>query len=60
MGLAPIETPSRTMFSIPPITLKAYGDGNESGPILLIVPVPIKPEVWPEILQWMRARGEAR
>ncbi len=42
MGLAPIETASRVVFSRPPITLKKYGDGDEAGPIVLIVPAPIK------------------
>lgn len=42
MGLAPIETPSRVVFSAPPVTLKAYGDGDEARPTLLLVPAPIK------------------
>jgi len=41
-GLAPIETPSRVVFSAPPVTLKAYAEASASGPVLLIVPAPIK------------------
>ncbi len=41
-GLAPVETPSRVVFASPPVTLKAYADPGASGPVLLIVPAPIK------------------
>lgn len=42
MGLAPLETPSRVVFSTPSLTLKAYGNADRSGPVLLLVPAPIK------------------
>ncbi len=41
-GLAPSETPSRVVFSARPLTLKAYAEADAAGPILLIVPAPIK------------------
>jgi polyhydroxyalkanoate synthase subunit PhaC len=41
LGLGPIETPSRVLLSAPLVTLKAYGEPHP-GPVLLIVPAPIK------------------
>jgi polyhydroxyalkanoate synthase len=42
MGLAPQETPFRVAFAEPGVRLRAYGDGQAAGPVLLIVPAPIK------------------
>lgn len=41
-GLAPVETPSRAVFSTRLLTLNAYAEADASGPVLLIVPAPIK------------------
>jgi polyhydroxyalkanoate synthase len=41
-GLGPIETPSRVVRSQPGVTLKAYGDNGDGGPVVLLVPAPIK------------------
>lgn len=41
-GLAPIETPCRVVFAARPLTLKAYTEADAPGPVLLIVPAPIK------------------
>lgn len=41
-GLGPVETPSRIVFSKPVFTLKAYGAMHCPGPVLLMVPAPIK------------------
>ncbi len=41
-GLGPQESPSRTVFSRRLMTLKVYGGGQPGGPVLLIVPAPIK------------------
>jgi polyhydroxyalkanoate synthase len=42
LGLAPVESPSRVVFKNPCVTLRAYGGHKAAGPILLIVPAPIK------------------
>jgi polyhydroxyalkanoate synthase len=42
LGLGPIETPSRVVSAEPGLTLRAYGNGSDAGPVLLIVPAPIK------------------
>ena len=52
MGLAPIETPSRVVFSAPPVTLKAYGDVGQAGPALLLVPAPIKRAYIWDLIPW--------
>lgn len=52
MGFAPIETPSRVLFSTPPVTLKAYGDEGEAGLSLLIVPAPIKRAYIWDLVPW--------
>jgi len=41
VGLGPIETPSRVVFSERGASLHAYADNDRLGPVLLIVPAPI-------------------
>ena len=46
-GLGPVETPFRTAFRDLCVTLRSYGDDNTTGPVLLIIPAPIKrPYIW--------------
>lgn len=42
MGLAPQETPSHVTLATPLFTLKAYHDPGATGPVLVLVPAPIK------------------
>jgi len=42
VGLGPIETPSRVVFSERGASLHAYTDNDRLGPVLVIVPAPIK------------------
>lgn len=42
LGLGPIETQSRVVRSQPGVTLKAYGAEGAAGPVVLLVPAPIK------------------
>src|SRR5260370_1088536 len=42
VGLGPIETPSRVVFSERGVSLHAYADSDHLGPVLVIVPAPIK------------------
>ena len=42
VGLGPRPTPSHTVFAKPGLTLRRYGDNPTDGPVLLIVPAPIK------------------
>ncbi|TBW12884.1 alpha/beta fold hydrolase [Azotobacter chroococcum subsp. isscasi] len=42
LGLGPQETPSRVVLSAPPFTLRAYGPADRAGPLLLLLPAPIK------------------
>jgi polyhydroxyalkanoate synthase len=42
VGLGPIETPSRVVQSRAGLTLKVYEDEGDVGPVVLIVPAPIK------------------
>ena len=43
LGWGPVETAHRVVFSEPGVELRAYGgDGSGTGPVLLIVPAPIK------------------
>ena len=42
VGLGPIETPSRVVFSERGVSLHAYEDSDRLGPVLVIVPAPIK------------------
>jgi polyhydroxyalkanoate synthase len=42
VGLGPIETPSRVVFSERGVSLHAYADSDRLGPVLVIVPAPIK------------------
>jgi polyhydroxyalkanoate synthase len=47
LGLGPIETPYETVYSAPGVSLRRYGSGNAPGPVLIIVPAPIKrPYIW--------------
>jgi polyhydroxyalkanoate synthase len=47
LGCGPHETPSRVAFHEPGVTLRSYGGPEVDGPILLIVPAPIKrPYIW--------------
>ena len=41
-GFGPIETPWRTVHAEAGVTLRRYGDASDDGPVLLIVPAPIK------------------
>ncbi len=42
-GFGPIKTPSRIVFDVPGVRLRAYQpDGCPKGPVLLIIPAPIK------------------
>jgi polyhydroxyalkanoate synthase len=52
LGLGPIETPSRVVFSAPALTLKAYAHDGQAGPPLLIVPAPIKRAYIWDLLPW--------
>src|SRR5256885_714912 len=52
LGLGPIETPSRVVLSAPPLTLKAYGKGEHTGPTVLIVPAPIKRAYIWDLVPW--------
>jgi polyhydroxyalkanoate synthase len=42
LGLGPQETTSRVVLGSAGLTLKAYGDAAGGGPIILLVPAPIK------------------
>ncbi len=42
VGLGPVETPSRVVFSERGVRLHAYENSDHLGPVLLIVPAPIK------------------
>jgi polyhydroxyalkanoate synthase len=42
VGLGPIQTPSRVMFSERGVRLHTYEDSNRLGPVLVIVSAPIK------------------
>jgi len=63
LGLGPVEAPYREVFKAPGVSLRRYGSGDESGPVVLIVPAPIKrPYIWdlaPEVSAVRRclARG---
>lgn len=47
LGLGPVEAPYREVFRAPGVSLRRYGSGDESGPLVLIVPAPIKrPYIW--------------
>jgi polyhydroxyalkanoate synthase len=41
-GLAPLETPYQVAFTEPGVTLRVYGNNQTAGPVLLLVPAPIK------------------
>src|SRR5947208_10986316 len=42
MGWGPKESPSRIVFEKPALTLRAYTEPDISGPVVLLVPAPIK------------------
>jgi polyhydroxyalkanoate synthase len=42
LGYGPQETPSRVAFHEPGVTLRSYGNLQADGPVLLVVPAPIK------------------
>jgi len=42
LGFGPRETPSRVVLREPGLTLKAYGEPSRPGPVILMVPAPIK------------------
>jgi polyhydroxyalkanoate synthase len=42
LGFGPQETPSRIVLHEPGLTLKAYAEPSHSGPVILMVPAPIK------------------
>lgn len=45
-GLGPVETPHETVFDAPGVRLRRYAGGG-SGPLIVIVPAPIKrPYIW--------------
>jgi polyhydroxyalkanoate synthase len=63
LGLGPVEAPYQVMYTVPGVSLRRYGSGDERGPPVLIVPAPIKrPYIWdlaPEVSAVRRclARG---
>ena len=65
LGLGPIETPSRVVHSQPGVTLKVYGTAGDNGPVVLLVPAPIKcAYIW-DLVPWASVvqqclRGGAR
>src|SRR5512145_132184 len=47
VGLGPVETPYEAIHREPGISLRRYGEGAQFGPLVLIVPAPIKrPYIW--------------
>ncbi len=47
IGMGPRQTPYRTVAAKAGMRLRAYGDDRSKGPVLLIVPAPIKrPYIW--------------
>ncbi len=47
LGCGPHEAPSRVVFQGPGVTLRSYGGPPAGGPVLLVVPAPIKrPYIW--------------
>jgi polyhydroxyalkanoate synthase len=53
LGFGPIETPSRVVLSEPGVTLRAYEDDGDEGPLLLIVPAPIKHAYIWDLVPWV-------
>src|SRR5918996_3742938 len=46
-GLRPLETPYAVVHSEPAVCLRRYSGANAAGPVVLIVPAPIKrPYIW--------------
>jgi len=41
-GLGPVEAPYRETFTAAGVSLRRYGSSGERGPLVLIVPAPIK------------------
>jgi polyhydroxyalkanoate synthase subunit PhaC len=52
LGLGPIETPSRIVYAAHGVRLRAFADDAQSGPVLLIVPAPIKRAYIWDLLPW--------
>ena len=48
----PLETPSRAALTEPCLTLKAYPAGPDTGPVLLLVPAPIKRAYLWDLASW--------
>lgn len=47
IGLGPVESPYETVFRTAGASLRRYGAGTEPGPVVVIVPAPIKrPYIW--------------
>jgi polyhydroxyalkanoate synthase len=42
LGFGPRERPSRVVLQQPGLTLKGYGEPTRTGPVILLVPAPIK------------------
>src|SRR5437899_1334371 len=42
LGWGPKESPSRIVFAKPTLTLRAYTEAGGTGPVVLLVPAPIK------------------
>ena len=41
-GLGPLETPFRVVHAQAGLTLRSYGESSKNGPVVLLVPAPIK------------------
>jgi polyhydroxyalkanoate synthase subunit PhaC len=52
LGVSPLETPSRAALTEPCLTLKAYSAGPDTGPVLLLVPAPIKRAYLWDLAPW--------
>jgi polyhydroxyalkanoate synthase len=52
LGVGPVETPSRAALAEPCLTLKAYPAAPDTGPVLLLVPAPIKRAYLWDLAPW--------
>ena len=52
VGLGPVKTPSRVMFSERGVRLHTYEDSNRLGPVLVIVSAPIKRTYIWDLVPW--------
>src|SRR3546814_3818487 len=50
-----VQTFALPIFSRPGVTLRAYSDGSGAGPVLLIVPAPIKRAYIWDLVPWASA-----